>query len=322
MPFTTLVLAGALTMGAVPAPPPGKAKPPAAPHVMPPVPPGPAAPEPAPPPAPARETVEAPALPPTTSTGLPRLVVLDLTPGGGIDPSIASSLSEAVAAEVSRRHFFEVTSQKDVSTMLGLERQKQMLGCGDEATACASELAGAIGARFVLSGSVTRLGDAYQMNLQTIDSTKARPLGRSTRIARSLTDVRALVAWAVAEATATPPPTPPSRVLPLALIGAGAAAAVAGGVVAWQGFSAEGALMTEIQLADQRGTLTLDPAASYRQKAAAAQQAKLAGLGLAVGGALLAGLGAFLLPSAAQSGEATAALVPTGNGFALVGVLP
>jgi hypothetical protein len=37
--------------------------------------------------------------------------------------------------------------------LLGLERQKQMLGCAEDSSNCLAELAGALGARFVLNGS-------------------------------------------------------------------------------------------------------------------------------------------------------------------------
>src|SRR5207247_2413764 len=118
------------------------------------------------------------------SSGKPKLVVLELTAGSGIDASMARSFGDAVTNEVSRRGFFETTSTQEIQTMLGVERQRQLLGCSEQAQSCMTELADAIGARFVLSGSLTKLGDAFQLSLQTIDTAKAQPIGRSIRIAR------------------------------------------------------------------------------------------------------------------------------------------
>ena len=63
----------------------------------------------------------------------PKLLVFDLTPGSGVDVSVTGPMSEALAGELARRGFFEVVSQRDMTTLLGLERQKQLLGCSEEA---------------------------------------------------------------------------------------------------------------------------------------------------------------------------------------------
>jgi hypothetical protein len=160
----------------------------------------------------------------------PKLVVLELTPQAGVDAQLASLLSDAVAAQVTSRGFFSVTTSKDVQTLLGVERQKQLMGCSD-AGACLTELAGAMGARFVLSGQLGRVGDTYQLTLQTVDTQKAQPVGRSTKLAKSVDALRDLLPYAVADATGTLAPSPPSRVLPFTLIGVGAAVVIASAVV-------------------------------------------------------------------------------------------
>jgi len=52
--------------------------------------------------------------------------------------------------------------------MIGVERQ--LLGCSEEATSGVSELADAMGARFVLSGGLGRLGES---SFQLGDSSSA-----------------------------------------------------------------------------------------------------------------------------------------------------
>src|ERR1035437_4610302 len=85
----------------------------------------------------------------------PKLMVLELTTPAA-DSQAASALTDAVATEVAARGFFEVVSAKDMQTLQGIERQRQLVGCADESR-CLMELAGALGARFVISGQLGRL---------------------------------------------------------------------------------------------------------------------------------------------------------------------
>ncbi len=250
----------------------------------------------------------------------PRLIVLELASAGGVEPAIAGSLSEAVAAQVEGTGLFAVTSSKDVATLLGMERQKALLGCTDASSACMAELTGALGARFVLSGSLARLGEAWQLNLQTIDANKAQTIGRSTRIASDLPTLRGVLPWAVAEATATPAPPQPSRVLPYTLMGAGAAAVVAGSVLFFQAAVREDAAVRELQIPAEQPGYRLKPQSYYATEADGVRTTRIIA-GVAAGaGVALAVAGVLLNPK--SPGEAKVALVPTFSGAALVGVWP
>ncbi len=115
----------------------------------------------------------------------PKLVVLDLTPGGGADPQVVAAFTEALTATISKAGYFDVASSRDVAQLLGVERQKQLLGCSDGS--CMAELSGAIGARFILSGSLVKLGDSWQLTMTTLDTERSQPVGRAVRIASQLT---------------------------------------------------------------------------------------------------------------------------------------
>jgi TolB-like protein len=263
--------------------------------------------EPATPPAPARSTAV---------VGRPRLIVLGLTAAGGVDAALADSFTETLAAEISRTQLFEVTSQKDIATALGIERQKQLLGCSTEASTCMTELADAFGARFVLTGSITKLGDVYQLNLQTQDTSKTQTLGRATRLANDLVSLRNVLPFAIAEATATPPPEPPSKVLPVVLMGTGAAAVVTAGVLFLSSFSREQAAISELALAKSQPQLQLKPASYYAAEAAAVSQLRLIG-GIVGGvGAALIVAGIVVYP---RESMVRVAVVPTVGGAAVVG---
>lgn len=247
-------------------------------------------------------------------TEKPKLAALEIVPGAGVDASVAQPLTEAMVNEVSARGFFQVISQNDIRTMLGQERQRQMLGCSEQGS-CLTELSDAIGARFVLSGTLAKLGDAYQLTLTTLDTVKAQPLGRSTRLANDLGALRAQLPYAVAEATATPLPPPPSKVLPISLMAAGGAAAVFGLVWGVNAFSQEALLAGELKT---NGALP-GTRADYEARANAQVTNKvIAGVALGAGvAAFVAGL--LLLPGDSQA-STRVALVPTSNGAALVGV--
>jgi TolB-like protein len=253
----------------------------------------------------------------TPIVGKPQIIVLNLTAAGGVEVAVAESLTEALAAELSRTGLFEVTTQKDVAVVLGVERQRQLLGCGEESSSCATELAGALGARFVLSGSVAKLGDVFQLNLQTQDTTKGQALGRATRIAKDLPALRGQLPYAIADATATPQPIPPSKVPSVTLLAVGGAAVVGAGVVFLVSFSTEQTVLGELNLAGQPN-VQLKPAQYYRDQADAVRMQRLIG-GIAAGvGAALMITGIIVYPRD-DAAPVKVSLVPTGTGAAVVG---
>ena len=83
----------------------------------------------------------------------PKLAVLDFQ-AQGVPAETAQALTTAASQHLASRGFFEVVTSADIQTLLGVERQKQLIGCSDSASSCTAELAGAMGSRFVLSGSV------------------------------------------------------------------------------------------------------------------------------------------------------------------------
>jgi hypothetical protein len=239
----------------------------------------------------------------------PRLVVLDLTPGGGADPAVVNGFTEAMATTISKAGYFDVQSSRDVQQLLGVERQRQLLGCSDGT--CMTELAGAINARFVLSGSLVKLGDAWQLTLTTLDSQKSQPIGRATRIAKELPTLQAQLPWSTAEATATPLPEPPSKVLPLSLMAVGGAAIVVGAVLGLQG------LFLEQEIKGELSGATLMMMSSYQSRAADAGTFKTASLITLIVGVAVVGCGIILYPRGPSGTQVS--LLPTLSGAALAG---
>ncbi|MEW5742753.1 MAG: hypothetical protein AB1938_27805 [Myxococcota bacterium] len=69
------------------------------------------------------------------------------------------TFSSASMAESLRAAGLEVVTAQDIATVLGLERQRQLLGCGDESTSCMTELANALGCDATLVVNLARFQD-------------------------------------------------------------------------------------------------------------------------------------------------------------------
>lgn len=252
-----------------------------------------------------------------SSPELPRLLVQEFTVRG-VDAAIAASIADGIGPEIDKRGYFRTLTSKDVQTILGIERQRALLGCSPEASSCLTELAGAMGAPYVLSGTISQIGPSLQLTMQMIDVSKSQVVARSIRIARDPETLRQLLPWAVAEATATPAPPRPSKVPGFAFIGAGSAAAAVGIALGASALIQEQQFRHDLE-SGQRTSGLLESPAYYRQKGDEVALQKSLGLAALCGGAALIGVGIYLLPSGPSSGEASVAMMFTGSGVAVAG---
>ncbi len=62
----------------------------------------------------------------------------------------------------------KVTSDREISAVLGLERKRQLLGCSESSSQCMTELAGALGVDALVVGDVARLQQRYQVNVKLL----------------------------------------------------------------------------------------------------------------------------------------------------------
>lgn len=248
----------------------------------------------------------------------PKIVVLELAPAG-VEVEVAGAITEAMTSHLASRGMFDVLGAREIETLVSLERQKQLLGCGDDNASCFAELGGALGARFVLSGTLAKLGNSYQLTLQMLDTQNAQTAGRSTRIAPTLEALRAMLPWALADATGTPPPPRPSNALSYSLVLTGAVALAGGGVVGFNALSREERMLEELKIGETNENI-LSPAQVYRTEANRLAIEKTgAAVALGVGAALI-GAGVLVYESDPSAEGSSVALVPTFSGAALVGV--
>ncbi len=261
---------------------------------------------------------------PKPAEDTPRLLVADLT-AQGVSAEEAAALTDALVQTLSERGLFQVLSRKDLQTVLSSERQRQMQGtCDEDPSRCATDVGSLLQARYVMTGSLSKLGSTYELALQMLDTVKGQPLGRSTRLARKVETLRQLMPWAAAEASGAPLPPPASRVLPSSLVAGGGAALVGGGVYGLIALSRKKVLNDELCPArDEQGSCTpatLRELSYYQKENDRLGRDKTVSLLLMGAGAALVGAGLWLMPP--PEGGPRVALVPAGPGMAVVGVWP
>jgi len=107
----------------------------------------------------------------------PSVIVLDLQPTNA-DAQTAQLITDLVAVSLGRTKHFQVLTSEDVRSVVALEAEKHALGCDD--ASCLAEIAGAMGADYVLHGSVGALGALFVVNLNLFDSQQAKSIGRES----------------------------------------------------------------------------------------------------------------------------------------------
>jgi len=98
-------------------------------------------------------------------------------------PELTTFVTEHLAEEL-RAKGFRVTTSGDMAAVLGLERQKQLLGCTDANSSCMAELASALGVDAILTGQFAKLAGTYQLDIKVLSAKDgARLAGWSGAIA-------------------------------------------------------------------------------------------------------------------------------------------
>lgn len=175
----------------------------------------------------------APALAEETSPEAVSVLALDLE-SSNLPPEDVQVLDSLVVQGLSRHAGLKVLSTADVRQMIDLETERQALGC--DTSGCLAEIAGAMGARYVVYGTAGRLGDTLLVQLNLFDSTAGESIAREKIEATDLAGVgRAIdpgVDRLVSPLTGVAP-APEATAFPVgwAVAAGGAGAVVVGGVV-------------------------------------------------------------------------------------------
>ncbi len=105
-----------------------------------------------------------------------RVAVLEIRPLA-TEAAKAELLSEIALTEASSMPGFDVIGKSDINSLIGFEKQKQVMGCSDD-SACLAEVGGALGVDFIMVGSLGKIGNMYRIDLKLVETRKARVRGR------------------------------------------------------------------------------------------------------------------------------------------------
>ncbi len=273
------------------------------------------------------------------SSKTPKIAVLEIKATGNSDPKAATALSSLIASEA-QRFPVKVVAGSDLQTLIGFDKQKKLLGCSDGS--CLAEIGGALGVDYLLGSEIGEFGGRWLLTLTLLDITKACPVQRVTRQAKSQSELVDAVGPAVAdvlvlfakpdapkvaaarpanaeapkpsapvEVTSASQPTGSGKTAGLALVGVGGALLAGGAVVG---------ILAKLQHDDTRSSLaSATPEALDAAKGAITMKMRIADA-LYAGGAIAAavGLGLVLTAPSGDSPAATLQLLPVSSGGALV----
>ncbi|MFN7135701.1 MAG: hypothetical protein ACK4N5_26750, partial [Myxococcales bacterium] len=107
----------------------------------------------------------------------------------GAEQDIAEILNYALVNAIDGSRRYKTITYKDVESLLGHEERKaqvkvkvaQKTGgevCTDDSVSCLAEVGGALGARLVISGALSRLGSSYVFSAQVLDQGRAEVVQR------------------------------------------------------------------------------------------------------------------------------------------------
>ncbi len=84
-------------------------------------------------------------------------------------------ITDSLLAEVRKIEGISAIGMDEITAMISLEAQKQMMGC-DETDSCLAEIAGALGVDEILTGRISELASGRNIALKRVSQTQARVL--------------------------------------------------------------------------------------------------------------------------------------------------
>lgn len=140
----------------------------------------------------------------------PAIAVLDIQ-GTGVDAALLPTLTEVLSVEIDAIGKYKVIAGRDIQSMLGFEKQKDVLGCTD--AACLAEIGGALGVDRIIASHIGKVGATYVVNIKLINIRMATTEGRVYETVRGQVDalletMRRSVGKLFGRKVAPPPPAP------------------------------------------------------------------------------------------------------------------
>jgi hypothetical protein len=99
----------------------------------------------------------------------PVKVVAPTFSGAGVPEDKVRYFTSHFAARL-RAQGVDVVSAEDIAALLGVERQRELLGCQDGSSACLVELANALGTNATARGSIALIGGEYRVDVTVLNN--------------------------------------------------------------------------------------------------------------------------------------------------------
>jgi hypothetical protein len=109
----------------------------------------------------------------------------------GFDQAMGDAYGERLVTLMGQNPALKLISQKDIAQVLGLERQRQLMGCANEGS-CFTELSGALGADAIFLGTLAKGGSSITATLRVLRASDGAEVAATTA---RLDDDDALQDW-------------------------------------------------------------------------------------------------------------------------------
>ena len=126
-----------------------------------------------------------------------KVLVMDLE-NKGVPPDELEIINGLVAYQFSLDQTFDILSGADLRQLMVLEAERQTVGCTAD-NSCLAEIAGAMGAQWVVFGHVGKLGNLILLNLNLFDSHEAKAVARSSLQVKNMDEMPASLEKAVTQ---------------------------------------------------------------------------------------------------------------------------
>jgi TolB-like protein len=88
-----------------------------------------------------------------------------------LDVELGNTLTDTFQITFAKVTGLNVIGQMDISAMVGLEKEKQLLACAEGS--CLAEIGGALGVRYIVTGRFAGVGDSWVITVKLIDVQRA-----------------------------------------------------------------------------------------------------------------------------------------------------
>ena len=119
-------------------------------------------------------------LSPAVSEEKTSIAVMDLRVEGVENPDMANTLTDLIAAEISRLGSYTVINRDDIRALMAHAAAGQALS--SEETGDLAEIGTKLGAARIISGSIRKTGETYTISLKAVDTGRAKITGRVYQI--------------------------------------------------------------------------------------------------------------------------------------------